>query len=88
MAQEPPSTNIKHIHFDWQEWLPYVEGSDLTDDQKKAMIEALWSIVLTFVDLGWEVGPAPTESCGQVPDLAAALRRAVVNSEVTEQEET
>ena len=82
-----PSKLTTTIHFDLQEWLPYIEGSELTEDQKEEMIETLWSIVLTFVDLGWGVHSAPQETSGQNPDLRAALAAAVVNSKDTQTEE-
>ena len=62
------------VAFDWQDWLPYIADSDLSDDQKRELIETLWSIVIAFVDLGFEVGPPADKTCGQSFDLAAALR--------------
>ena len=85
-TNSPPNPQTT-IHFDWQEWLPYIEDADLTDAQKQEMIETLWSIVLAFVDLGWEVGAAPKETCVQVPDLKAALATAVLHSTDTNQEQ-
>lgn len=76
-----PSRRQTTIYFDWQEWLPYIEDSELTEAQKKEMIDTLWSIVMAFVDLGWEVGAAPEETSGQTLDLKAALEAAVLNSE-------
>jgi len=75
------------VHFDWHEWLPFFEDSELNERQKQEMIETLWSIVLTFVDLGWDVRPAPQEISGQIPDLRAALAAAVLNSKDTQTEE-
>jgi hypothetical protein len=34
---------------------PYLDGFDLTDDQKTAMIEALWSIAEAVSDLAWGI---------------------------------
>ena len=53
------------------------------DDQKREMIEALWSIVIAFVDLQWEITDASKETCGQTLDLRAALEAAVLNSETS-----
>lgn len=78
--QADPNTKARQLYFDWEEWLPYLAESDTTDAEKRAMIEALWSIVIAFVDLGWEVGDTPPETCGQSLDLTAALRSAVVDS--------
>lgn len=68
------------LRFDWQDWLPYLEDSDASDEQKRELIEALWTVVLGFVDLGYEV-KSSAEICGEAIDLAAILRAAVVNSE-------
>ena len=69
------------VSFDWREFLPHLAEADLTDAEKQAFIETMWSIVLAFVDLGFEVGADP-ESCGERLDLSAALRDAVVSSPV------
>lgn len=96
---QPPPQNGRHtapdrpqLLFDWQDWLPYLAASDAPEAHKREIIETLWAIILTFVDLGWEVGAdldaAPgAETCGQVLDLTAALRAAVVSSGVQHQEE-
>jgi len=70
------------VSFDWQDWLPYLEGEDIPDEQSQVLIETLWSIVLTFVDLGFNV-KSPSKSCGADIDLKAALEAAVLNSEHT-----
>ena len=75
------------VQFDWRDWLPYLAASDAPEDQKRELIETLWTIVLTFVDLGWDVEAASEASekiCGQNIDLTAALMSAVVQSENTE----
>ena len=84
---EPPGR--PQVHFDWQDWLPYVATCDGTDAQKRALIEAVWAIVLTFVDHGWEVGTKPgagKKTCGQDIDLTTALMAAVVDSEKSKTE--
>ncbi len=83
----PPNQTAPSLHLDWKDWLPYIDRSDLTDDQKREMIETLWSIVMAFIDLGWDVTGAPKETSGQVIDLRAALTAAVLNSEEQEKEE-
>ena len=72
------------VQFDWRDWLPYLAASDASEDQKRELIETVWAIVLTFVDLGWEVeaaSEASEKNCGQSFDLTAALMSAVVQSE-------
>ncbi|MEM8570362.1 MAG: hypothetical protein AAGG56_05565 [Pseudomonadota bacterium] len=36
----------------------YLDESDLTDDEKQAFLEALWNLVVSFVQLGFGVHPA------------------------------
>ena len=64
--------NQNVLHFDWQDWLPFIEGSDLSESQKQELIETLWQIVIAFVDLGWHVGNAGgnacENSCGQAQE--------------------
>ncbi|GIT93146.1 hypothetical protein JANAI62_35700 [Jannaschia pagri] len=55
----PPSLSI-----DWDAYLPYLEDDDISDADKRALIETLWSIVTFFVDLGFEVR-SPSKPCGQ-----------------------
>jgi hypothetical protein len=73
--------NPMAIRFDWQDWLPYLEGSDLPNDKKREFIQSLHAIVMGCVDLGFNLNPAQ-EICGEVLDLKAVLENAVLNSEV------
>jgi hypothetical protein len=49
---QPPSLTI-----DWTFYASQLEGSDLSDDQKRELIETLWNIVVSCVDLGFGVHP-------------------------------
>ena len=75
----PPSPNIR---FDWQDWLPFFEDTDIPDDQKQELIETLWALVLSFVDLGFDVSAHP-ENCGGNIDLKAVLEAAVLDSKAS-----
>ena len=41
-----------------------LEDSDMSLDQQQELIETLWSIVVMFVDLGYDIKPVP-QSCGE-----------------------
>jgi hypothetical protein len=82
------------LHFDWRDWLPYFEDENVSEAQKRVLIETLWSIVISFVDLGWSIAPTsgadavgktgdgrPAQNCGQSFDLKAALEAAVLQSD-------
>ena len=82
-----------HIHkrpalrFDWQDWLPFFEDEDIPLDQKRELIETLWSLVCSFVDLGYQLNPKQI-ICGETLDLKAILEAAVLNSVETPHEDS
>lgn len=43
--------------FDVAKYLGYVEGEDLSDTEAKALLGAIWQIVVAFVDLGFGLHP-------------------------------
>lgn len=43
------------LTIDWELYAELLEDSDLTDVEKKEFIETLWSLVVSFVDLGFEI---------------------------------
>ena len=60
-----------------------LEASDLTDTQKQEFVETLWSIIVTFVDLGFGLHPVQSvHSDGQTRSKALEAAIAdVVNSD-------
>jgi hypothetical protein len=56
----PPTqgaTAPRALTFDAQEYLHFLEDCDWTEDQKREFVEALWEIILGFVDLGFGISP-------------------------------
>ncbi|MBU2527619.1 MAG: hypothetical protein KKC03_13560 [Bacteroidetes bacterium] len=45
------------VEIDVMRYQHLLDDPDLTDEQKRAFLEALWSIVIDFVDLGFGVHP-------------------------------
>lgn len=45
------------ILVDYEKYAHFLENEDLTDDEKRAFIQALWSIIVDFVSLGFGVHP-------------------------------
>lgn len=72
----PPSLSI-----DWELYAAMLEDSDMSLAQQKALIETLWSIVVMFVDLGFNLHPVQ-QICGEMddplsdgpPDLLSLIR--------------
>lgn len=53
------------LELDWEVYAQALEGSNLSDDEKRELIEIMWSIVVSFVDLGYGVHPVQ-QACEQV----------------------
>ncbi|MBT8154034.1 hypothetical protein KMP13_09000 [Epibacterium ulvae] len=73
MSDIPPELNPEtappRLSIDWDAYMPFFEDEGITDAQKREMIEALWSIMVSFVDLGFGVHPIQ-QACGQDISLA------------------
>ncbi len=67
----PPGLSI-----DWQLYEHYLEDSSLSDEDKRALIETLWSIMVSFVDLGFRISPT-REICGEIDPLAALAKKSI-----------
>ena len=55
------------LSVDWELYAAMLEESDMPLGQQKELIETLWSIVVMFVDLGFELDPV-RQICGQDDD--------------------
>lgn len=55
------------LSLDWEVYAAMLENSDMPLDQQRELIETLWSIVVMFVDLGFDLNPVQ-QICGQSED--------------------
>lgn len=53
------------LKVDVERYQSYLDGMDMTQSQKEEFLEAVWLIVVGFVELGFEVHPVQ-EVCGKV----------------------
>jgi len=60
------STNSLCVGIDYQRYQHYLDNSDLNDAEKQQVIQALWNIIVNFVDLG--IGVHPIQQTGAVID--------------------
>ena len=65
--QSPP---LPALTIDWERYERFLEKSDAPLEQKRALIETLWNIMVGFVDLGFPVA-SPQKTCGQLGECAA-----------------
>jgi hypothetical protein len=61
------NTTHKALTLDLEKYQAMLDAPDMTDAQKEELLTALWSIMVAFVDLGFELKPSQNsqrESCG------------------------
>lgn len=54
------------VTIDVEKYQHFLDNSGMNPEERRAFLEALWSIVVAFVDLGFGVHPLQ-EVCGQNP---------------------
>jgi len=67
------------LTIDYALYESYLEDSDMSDAQKREFIETLWSIVVSFVDLGFGVH-ALQLACEQTTDKGGDTRPDLLSS--------
>ncbi|WP_269584248.1 hypothetical protein [Roseibium sp. Sym1] len=66
---------LRTIEIDFDRYAAILDDPELTEDQSEQIILALWSIVTSFLRLGFNIDPVQ-QACGQVEnelDLARIL---------------
>ncbi|MDG1168142.1 MAG: hypothetical protein P8N14_03015 [Sulfitobacter sp.] len=58
----PPTLTV-----DVEKYQAFLDGADMTEVQKEEFLQALWSIIVSFVDLGFGVHPLQAV-CGENAD--------------------
>lgn len=59
----------KTLRIDVDRYQHMLDGANLTDAQKREVLEALWTIIVTVVELGYNVHPLQ-EVCGKPDKLS------------------
>jgi hypothetical protein len=66
------------LKLDLGKYLALLEDSGMSEAEKTELIELLWPVIVTLVDLG--IGIDPTQqACGQLDDFAAEFTAATHN---------
>lgn len=78
----PKSANYPALEIDYELYMKMLEDSEWSDDQKREFIETIWSIVVSFVDLGFGVHPVQQAQaeCAQVEDHSGNEAGSLVSS--------
>lgn len=65
---DPPKTPAPTLSIDWELYGHHLDESDLTDAEKREFIETLWYLMVSFVDLGFEVSSPKSAERGKLTD--------------------
>ncbi len=82
MRQEGEAPHPLVLSIDYEKYEHYLEDYDLTEAQKQEFLQALWNIIVNFVDLGFGVHPvqqAIAASCGKEQEILAKDRLSAKN---------
>ena len=71
-SSESNSSHYKALTINYELYEQYLENSDLTEVQKREFLDALWNIIIGFVDLGFGVHPI-SQTCAQNAKLSDFL---------------
>ena len=66
------------LSVDVEKYRSYLDGSDMSDAQKEEFLQSLWSIIVSFVELGYGVHPLQ-EVCGKDHETEADGPKAEFN---------
>ena len=57
------------VRVDVERYQAYLDGTNMTEAQKEEFLQAIWMVIISFVELGFDVHPLQ-EVCGKPRELA------------------
>lgn len=54
------------LTFDPRKYRPFLDGADMTDEQKDDFLEAHWQVIVSFVDTAFDLSPVQQATAPQV----------------------
>ena len=61
------------VEIDTEKYQKMIDDPSLNDSQRKQIVESLWLIIVSFVDLGFGVHPAD-QTCGKLDEIVDPRR--------------
>ena len=89
MTKENKKPKSLKVEFDYARYAHHLDGEDMSEDEKRECLGALWDILSEFVQLGFDVHPVQQAgaacTCGKVtqdlPKPANSSRPAVYSGD-------
>ena len=80
ITSEKQASGLPSVHIDWQRYEAFLQDGDMSEEDKRAFIETLWNIMLTFVDLGFGLDPT-SQVCEKEPKIIHTRNSDMIKSE-------
>ena len=80
---ETVTTTRPALKLDVERYEKMLNDCDLTEQQRQEFLETIWTIIVGFVDLGFDIHPlqqADPKECGQDLDLTSFMAENVISS--------
>ena len=77
-ARNRQQLSRKRLEIDLESYQTYIDDNDFSDEQKSDFVNALWTVIVAFVDLGYGLHPVQSEGA-QIVNLPVAQPRDVAN---------
>lgn len=66
-------SSAQAITVDYDLYAHFLDDADMSEDQKREVLQALWNIIVEFVAIGYEVHPVQQaqrarNACGKLPE--------------------
>ncbi len=77
------TTTRPALKLDVERYEKMLNDCDLTEEQRQEFLETIWTIIVGFVDLGYDIHPlqqAAPQACEQDTDLSSYMASHVVSS--------
>lgn len=81
------ASSKRTLTVDVAKYQEYLDHADMTPEQKEEFLTAVWSVVVTFVELGFDVHPLQ-EVCGKDGETAAQSPKAAFDQVRSEDQRT
>lgn len=87
LSENFASSARRTLSIDVAKYQEFLDGTDLRPEQKEEFLSAVWSVVVTFVELGFDVHPLQ-EVCGKDGDSTAGSPKAAFDQVRLEDQRT
>jgi len=80
---ETVTTARPALKLDVERYEKMLNDCDLTEEQRQEFLETIWTIIVGFVDLGFDIHPVQqviSDGCGQDLDLTSFMAENVISS--------